>query len=42
MVEAKGFIAITQAEVWDLEGRRILVAPFLDISREQVVVVAPE
>jgi len=42
MVEAKGFIAITQAEVWDLEGRRILVAPFLDISREHVVVVAPE
>jgi hypothetical protein len=42
MVESKGFIAVTQAEVWDLEGRRILVADFLDLSREHIVVVAPE
>jgi hypothetical protein len=42
MVESKGFIAVTQAEVWDLEGRRILTAAFLDLSREHIVVVAPE
>lgn len=42
MVESKGFIAIINAEVWDLEGRRILVAPFLDVARDHVVVVAPD
>ena len=42
MVESKGFIAVTNAEVWDLEGRRILVAAFLDVSRAHIVVVAPE
>ena len=42
MVESKGFIALTQVEVWDLEGRLILSAPFLDVSRDHVVVVAPD
>ena len=42
MVDSKGFIAVTQAEVWDLEGRRILTAPFLDVSRAHIVVVVPE
>ena len=42
MVESKGFIAVTQAEVWDLEGRRILPASFLGVSRADIVVVVPE
>jgi hypothetical protein len=42
MVESKGFIAVTNAEVWDTEGRRILVAGFLNVSRSHVVVVAPD
>ena len=42
MIESKGFIAVTNAEVWDLEGRRILVAAFLDVSLAHIVVVAPE
>ncbi|MBM3358658.1 MAG: hypothetical protein FJY54_13145 [Betaproteobacteria bacterium] len=42
MVEAKAFFAVTQAEVWDLEGRKIHTAPFLNVSRAQVVVIAPE
>ncbi|MGW8183074.1 MAG: DUF6812 domain-containing protein [Burkholderiales bacterium] len=42
MVESKSFIAVTDAEVWDLEGRRIMVVPFLNVSRDHVVVVAPE
>ena len=42
MVESKGFIAVTNAEVWDLEGRRILVAAFLNVSRSHVVVVSPD
>jgi len=42
MVESKSFIAVTDAEVWDLEGRRIMVVPFLNVSRDHVVVVAPD
>lgn len=42
MIESKGFIAVTNAEVWDLEGRRILVAAFLDVSLAHIVLVAPE
>ena len=42
MIESKPFIAVTDAEVWDLEGRRIMVVPFLNVSRAHVVVVAPE
>ena len=42
MLDAKAFFAVTKAEVWDLEGRRIFSAPFLDVSRDQVVIVAPD
>jgi len=42
MVEAKAFFAVTQAEVWDLEGRKIHTAPFLNVSRGHVVVIAPD
>ena len=41
MVEAKEFFAVTDAEVWDLEGRKILAAPFFNVSRDHVVVVIP-
>ncbi|HEX9672238.1 MAG TPA: hypothetical protein VGA12_02245 [Burkholderiales bacterium] len=42
MLDAKAFFAVTKAEVWDLEGRRIFSAPFLNVSRDQVVIVAPD
>lgn len=42
MVESKPFIAVTNAEVWDMEGRRIMVVLFLNVSRDHVVVVAPD
>ena len=42
MVESKPFIAVTDAEVWDLEGRRIMMVPFLNVSRDHVVVIAPD
>lgn len=41
MVEAKGFIAVTDAEVWELEGRQVFTAPFINVSREHIEVVAP-
>lgn len=43
MTEAKEFIAVTQAEVWDPElgGRQIIAAPFLNVSREHIQIIAP-
>lgn len=42
MVESKPFIAVTNAEVWDLEGRRIMVVPFINVARDHVVIIAPD
>ena len=43
MTGAKDFIAITDAEVWELEvgGRQLLASPFLNVSREHIQVIAP-
>jgi hypothetical protein len=43
MAEAKEFIAVTNAEVWDPElgGRQIIAAPFLNVSREHIQIIAP-
>ena len=39
MVQAKDFIALTDAEVWELEGRQVFTAPFINVSREHIEVV---
>lgn len=43
MAESKSFIAVTHAEVWELEvgGRQLLSAPFLNVSRDHIQIVAP-
>jgi len=43
MAEAKEFIAVTHAEVWDPEvgGRQLITAPFLNVSREHIQIIAP-
>lgn len=43
MTGAKEFIAVTDAEVWELEvgGRQLLQAPFLNVSRDHIQVIAP-
>ena len=43
MAEAKNFIAVTGAEVWELEvgGRQLMAAPFLNVSRDHIQVIAP-
>ena len=41
MTEAKEFIAVVDAEVWELEpgGRQLVSAPFLNVSRDHVQIV---
>jgi len=41
MVEAKDFIAVTDAEVWELGDRRIMTAPFLNVHRDHIQIVTP-
>jgi hypothetical protein len=44
MREAREFIAVTDAEVWDLQlgGRLIVSAPFLDVSRSHIQIITPQ
>jgi len=42
MVEAKDFIAVTDAEVRDLNDRHIVNTPFLNVSRDCVQIVVPQ
>jgi hypothetical protein len=41
LVEAKDFIAVTDAEVWEIGDRKILSASFLNVSREHIQIVTP-
>jgi hypothetical protein len=41
MVEAKDFIALTDAEVWEIGDRKIMSAPFLNVSRQHIQIVTP-
>jgi len=42
--EARDFIAVTDAEVWELEigGRQLMTAKFLDVNREHIQVITPQ
>ncbi len=41
LVEAKDFIALTDAEVWELGDRKIMSASFLNVSRQHIQIVVP-
>ena len=41
IVDAKSFIAVTDAEVWEVVGRKVFTAPFINVNREHIQVLAP-
>ena len=43
MAEARDFIAVTNAEVWELQvgGRQVLSAPFINVSRAHIEIILP-
>lgn len=43
MAEAKDFIAVTHAEVWELVpgGRPVATAPFINVSRSHIEIIFP-
>lgn len=40
--ESKEFIAVTEAEVWDHDQRKVSVTHFLNINREHIEIIMPE
>lgn len=40
--ESKAFIAVTSAEVWEVEGRQVLTTPFINVSRDHIQIVTLE
>jgi hypothetical protein len=41
LTESKDFIAVTDAEVWELGNRHVLNAPFINVSRDHIQIVTP-
>ncbi len=43
MAQAREFIAVTNAEVWELQpgGRQVAAAPFINVSREHIEIIFP-
>ena len=43
MAEARDFIAVTNAEVWELQpgGRQVAAAPFLNVCRFHIEIILP-
>lgn len=42
LAEARDFFAVTDAEVWDLNGRKISSGAFMNINRACIEVMMPE
>jgi len=42
MVQAKDFIAVTEAEIWELGDRKIMSVPFINVSRQHVQIIMPQ
>jgi hypothetical protein len=41
MTDAKSFIAVTDAEIWEVAGRQVLTAPFVDVNRDHIEIISP-
>jgi hypothetical protein len=43
MAEARDFIVIVNAEVWELEsgGRQVATGPFMNVSRDHIEIILP-
>jgi hypothetical protein len=42
LVDSKDFLALTEVEVWEIGGRLVLTAPFVNVSRQHIEIVTPE
>jgi hypothetical protein len=42
LAEAREFFAVTNAEVWDLNGRKIAAGAFMNVNRNRIEVMMPD
>lgn len=42
LAEARNFFAMTDAEVWGLDGRRLFTSSFLNVNRDRIDLIMPE
>ena len=42
MCDSKGFIAVTDAEIWDLGQRKVASTSFLNVNREYIEIIMPD
>jgi hypothetical protein len=42
LTECREFIAITDAEVWDLNGRKLFSSSFMNVNRDRIDLIMPE
>lgn len=40
--EARDFFAITDAEVWAMDGRKLFASSFLNVNRDRIELIMPE
>ena len=41
IVDAKTFLAVSQAEVLDRKGHRVFTTPFLNVHRDHIEIIVP-
>jgi hypothetical protein len=42
LAESREFIAITDAEVWDLDNRKLFASTFMNVNRDSIELIMPE
>jgi hypothetical protein len=42
LTESRDFFAVTDAEVWALDGRKMFASGFLNINRDKIELIMPE
>ena len=42
LMECKEFMAITDAVVWDLNGRKLITSSFMSVNRDRIELIMPE
>ena len=42
LAESREFIAVTDADVWDLAARRLFSSSFMDVNRAHIELIMPE
>ena len=41
MAQSREFIAVTDVEVWEIIGRQVFSAPFINVNRDHIQIIVP-